>query len=314
MGHTINKKTDHSNKFKIMASFSIHFDGDITVDHKVSVRVLGKSYSCMQSAIDRAYLINFYGNVHKYARLTNHQYRETEFIAAYPREGGIWLDGLKNGANAIVDTINATISPLYERARQQGVDNAGELLGQIAERREYVQQVQQNVPDFNNWALDRRDNWADAFSNRSIAKEVDQLVSQVTVSHLQESVVQIQLDGSRVHPIYTFDRVIAKRFHKIVSSREIGPAVRLTVKVTLLDRGRDSRWPSAKAVNLENDKEFILQLYGGRPGEIGSADDVHRIHDGESYQIYAAPVMEANGFDVNRGDYLFLGLVNEQGD
>lgn len=293
-----------------MASFKIHFDGDITVDHKVSVRVLGKTYNRMQSAIDRAYLVSVYGNVEKHARLTNKQYIETQFIAEYPREGGIWLEGIKNGAQPIIDLINSTISPLYEKAIQRGVENSDDLLHQIAERKQYVQQVQQNVPDFDNWAVDLREDWANAFSNRSIAKEIDQLVSQVDVRHLQDSRVDIQLHGSRPHPTYIFDRFIAHSFHKIVSSKDIGPAVRLTVNVTVLDRGRDTRWPSAKAVNMANDKEFILHLYRGLPGQTGGADDVHSIHDGGTYEIYAAPMMEANGFDVKRGDYFFLGLVD----
>ena len=39
-----------------MATFSVHFDGPITVEHKVSIRVLAKTYEHMQRAIDRAYV------------------------------------------------------------------------------------------------------------------------------------------------------------------------------------------------------------------------------------------------------------------
>lgn len=288
-----------------MAYFSIHFDGDITNNHKLPVRVLGKTYSCMQSAIDRSHLINTYGNVWKYAKLKSFQYPEAEFIAHYPREGGIWLDTVKAGAEAVIDKINSTIAPLYERAQQQGVDDAGSFLGQIAERKEHVDGMRLRVPIYQEWQMDKRDEWASAYSSRSVAKEIDQLVSQVSAKHLHNSTVQIQLMGSRPYPIYEFDSVKAKRFHRIVSLREVGPAVRLRIRVTVLDRGFNARNPSAKAVNLANNREFALYIV-----REGGADDVHQIHDNGQYEIYAAPVMEANGFDVNRGDYVFLGIVN----
>jgi len=288
-----------------MTSFSVHFDGDITHDHKLPVRVLGKTYTCMQSAIDRSHLINTYGNVWKYAKLKGFQYPETEFIANYPREGGIWLDALKHGANLVIDRINSTIAPLYERAQQQGADDADSFLNQIADRKRYVDGMQLRVPDYSEWQLDQRGEWARAYSDRSVAKEIDQLVSQVSAKHLHNSTVQIQLHGSSAYPIYEFDSRKSKRFHRIVASREVGPALRLRIRVTVLDRGFNSRRPSAKAVNINNDKEFALYIV-----REGGADDVHRIHDNGEYEIYAAPVMEANGFDVNRGDYVFLGIVN----
>lgn len=47
----------------IGAVFSVHFDGPITVDHKVSLRVMAKTYEHVQRAIDRAYLLEVRGQI-----------------------------------------------------------------------------------------------------------------------------------------------------------------------------------------------------------------------------------------------------------
>jgi hypothetical protein len=99
-----------------LAVFSVHFDGPITIDHRVPIRVLAKTYEHMQRAIDRAYLIELHGEVWKHARLKANQYRETDFIAEYPREGGIILDAVREGAGAVLDRIAGSIRPVFEAA------------------------------------------------------------------------------------------------------------------------------------------------------------------------------------------------------
>jgi len=288
-----------------MAYFDIKFDGDIVQEHKLSLRVMGKTYNSMQSSIDRSFLANLHGNVWKYAKLKNFQYPETEFIAEYPEKGSIKLSAFKDNADLLIDKIYSTILPIFERASNQGIEDTPSFLTQIAERIDYANAIGENLPNFNEWALDLRDQWAFSYSTRSIAKEVDQLVMQISRKDLHTSTLDIHLHGSSSYPVFGFTNQIAKRFHKIVSVREVGPVVRLSVIVTSLDRGHKIRKPGAKAINLENDKEFILHLHT----DANASDEVHKIHDKGRYNIYAAPIMEAGGFDVNRGDYIFLGIA-----
>src|SRR5660397_47081 len=105
-----------------MASFSIHFDGTISIDHKVSVRVLAKTYEHMQRAIDRAHLVNKYGAVYKNAHLKDEDYALTQFMAEYPRAGGIYLDAIRDGAEAIVDHLQEAIRRVYEPALDAGLN------------------------------------------------------------------------------------------------------------------------------------------------------------------------------------------------
>lgn len=131
-----------------MATFSVHFDGKITTNHKVPIRVLARTYEHMQRAIDRAYLINIHGEVWKHARLKHHQYQETDFIAEYPREGGIILDAIREHAGPIVDRIAQAIKPIFARATEGGLEEYLNFATQLGQRQEYVRRMGINSPAF----------------------------------------------------------------------------------------------------------------------------------------------------------------------
>ena len=74
---------------KIQCKVQIHFDGDITDNHQIPVRTLGKSLVHIQRAFDRAHLDRKFDNgVFKYARMTNEDYAQNELWVDIPEEGG----------------------------------------------------------------------------------------------------------------------------------------------------------------------------------------------------------------------------------
>lgn len=287
-----------------MASVIVHFDGTITVDHKVSIRVLANTYEHMQRAIDRAYLINTYGEVWKHARLTGEQYQETDFIAEYPREGGIILDAVRNGANRIIDRVYASIRPVFDSAVQQGLVQHQTIAAQHAERSRYVEARQRNIQTFEDLRQTSHPEWAAAYSNRSVVKEIDQLVGQIVPARLDGSSVDLSLRGSLTHPPLAFDSQRAKRFHQIASQRELAAPVRVMVKIRSLDRGNDNAKPGAKILNLSTDREVTLQLSSRQ-----DFDALHPHHNGEPVELYVSPIVESLGFDLNGGDLMFIAVA-----
>lgn len=287
-----------------MASFRIHFDGPITVEHKVSIRVLARTYEHMQRAIDRAYLIEVHGQVWKHARLTDEQYAETEFIAEYPVEGGIILDAVREGAGAIVDRIANSIRPIFETAIQHGLDEHQAIAQQHAERLQYVNAMRRNTPPFQHIAENPPANWAAAYSNRSVVKEIDQLVAQITPEPLQNSSVDITLRGNSAHLPFEFNANIAKRFHKLASRRDLGNALIVPAVIRSLDRGNRYAKPSAKVLNLVTNREVALHL-----SSIYDFDALHEHHNGEPVELFVCPIIEALGFDVHGGDLMFIAVV-----
>ena len=294
-----------------MATFSVHFDGPITVEHRVTIRVLARTYEHMQRAIDRAYLIEKHGDVWKHARLKASEYRETDFIAAYPREGGIILDAVRDGAGAVrdsagavLDRVAAAIRPVFESATQEAVAQHASMDAQLNQRRNFVNRMGENTQSYAAVVADPPANWANAYSNRSVIKEIDQLVGQVTPRQLEGSSVAIALHGDHTHLPFEFTALTARRFHMIASERELGAPFIVTARIRSLDRGNRYTKPSAKIANLDTNREVSLHLPNRE-----DCDLLHPHHNGEPIRLFVCPIVEALGFDVNGGDLMFLAVA-----
>ncbi|MDD2721076.1 MAG: hypothetical protein PHH47_07205 [Gallionella sp.] len=286
------------------AVLSIHFDGPIVTEHKVSLRVMAKTYEHMQRAIDRAYLDTKYGSVWKHARLKREDYEHTEFLADYPREGGIILDGIKAGAEAIIDRINGAIAAPFEKAAQQGVEEHASIVDQLPTRRQYAHANKDMLATYQDM-VDRPDTRVvRAYSDRSIVKEVDQIASMVKPDELDGSYVEFKLYGSRAHPVYTFDAAMAKRFHDVVSRRELGEPVLIRGRIRSLDQGNRYSPMKAKILNLDSHREITLHL--------GAEEDfirLHPYHTAEQVFLFASPVIEFGAYDPNGGDMYFVDVA-----
>lgn len=284
--------------------FSIHFDGPIVTDHKVSIRVMARTYEHMQRSIDRAYLDTKYGSVWKHARLKQDDYAQTEFVAEYPREGGIILDGIKEGAAAIIDRINSAVSAPFERALQGGIQEHESLLDQLPKRRQLAHAKKNQLATYQEM-LDQPDaKIVRAYSDRSIVKEIDQIASLIRSEDQGGSYVDLKLYGSLAHPVYTFDAAQAKRFHETVSRRELGEPVLIRGKIRLLDQGNRYSKMKAKILNLDSGREVILHL--------GSQEDfikLHPYHTAEQVLLFAAPLIEFGAYDPNGGDMYFVDVA-----
>jgi len=286
------------------AVFSIHFDGPIVTEHKVSLRVMAKTYEHMQRAIDRAYLDTKYGSVWKHARLKQEDYKHTEFLAEYPREGGIILDGIKAGAEAVIDRINSALAVPFERAVRQGIEEHASIVEQLPQRRQFAHARREQLATYQDMVDHPDARVVRAYSDRSIVKEIDQIASMVKPEDLDGSSVELRLNGSRAHPVYAFDAARAKRFHEIVSRRELGEPVMIRGKTRSLDQGNRYSPMKAKIQNLDSNREITLHL--------GSEEDflrLHPYHTAEQVLLFASPVIEFGAYDPNGGDMYFVDVV-----
>lgn len=297
--------TKTSVREEFLASFSIHFDGGITDQHRVSVRVLGNTYQHMQRAIDRAFLVEKYGAVEKHEKLTKLEYRETEFLALYPREGGIYLDAVRAGAERIIDRIYAATSVVFGSAVAQAFEQHQSMAQQLVASKDYSYRMGERVRPFSEVLDNPPAVWSAAYSNRSIVKEIDQLVAQITRPDLAESSVELTLHGTRAQLPLVFTPAIARSFHKIAADRELGPPMIVRARIRLLDAGNRITKPNAKVLNLDTQKEVNLYLSG-----TVDFDALHPYHniDGE-VRIHVCPILEAKGFDVRGGDLMFLRVA-----
>jgi hypothetical protein len=287
-----------------MANFEVHFDGPITREHMVTVRVLAKTYEHMQRSIDRAYLISKHGNVWKHARLKANEYDETEFLALYPREGGIILEAMREGAEAVIDRIAAAVRPVFEEAVNRSFDQYDSLEEQLVERRGSGFGVNEQAQTFKELEDEPDPDWAQSYSDRSIVKEIDQMVSQVAPERVEGSTISISLQGNHTPLPFQFDGARARQFHRVAARRELGPVIIVNAIIRTLDRGNKHTKPSAKIQNVDTSREVILRLQS-----LEDFNDLHPLHKAGAVALYVCPIIESNGFDLKGGDLMFVAVV-----
>ncbi|CAG0994539.1 hypothetical protein MTYP_02468 [Methylophilaceae bacterium] len=291
-----------------MANYNIlvHFDGPIAIDHRVSVRTLGKTLDHIQSAIDRAYLDVKHGNVWKHARLKAADYEATEFVALHPREGGYILEMIKNGAESIVDRLNSAVFAAFEESLQES-ENEYRSLNEQAQKRLDHYRNRPKAEHFESLITKPDKRMIRAYGDRSIVKEIDQILSLVRNPKMEGSKFELGLYGSKAHPLYTFDAARAHAFHDVIVERGLGDPLLIPIELRSLDGGNKFQAPKGKAFNLETHRDFVLH--------IGSTEDFDKLvpflqkKRKKQLLILGSPIVEYGAFDPYGGDVFFLDLL-----
>lgn len=288
---------------------TIHYDGPIAVDHRLSLRTLGVTLSHMQSAIDRAYIELRYGRVVKHARLKQADYAVVDFTVGQPRDGGFIVDLINNTTAGIADRIHSAVSKAYDAASRDAIVVA-ESINQQAERRASgFKTGAQKAISHSDFATKQESKAEVAkFGDRSITKEIDQVLAQLRVERYEGSTLELILAGRDSHAPLVFDKVKAERFHHVVSARTLGAPIRMEVQIRALDAGRGNSSPSGKATNIESKRDFTIHF---------SNDDdfnlIARQFRGGSRRpilpIIACPILEYNVFDPEAGDMFFIAAA-----
>lgn len=281
-------------------SLSLHFEGEIVVDHMVSARTLGKSLVHTQNAIDRAYLDLKYGNLWKYARIRGDDYPSADFVALYPEEGGFVQKLFSETGRQIVNRISSALMPAMERVLAEGEDVASSMLQQVENRKRQIAHGIIEPTHFQALVENPGEKVIRTYADRSINREIDQVLSIIRSNNSGESFLGIDTYGDK-HIKYEFNKFKSAKFHSIVSRREIGEPVIYLSRVRQLDRDR----LNGKVINLENNKTVI----------------VHFLHDNDFVKAHpylgnnnemvfiGAPVIEYGAFDPNAGDIYFIDLL-----
>lgn len=282
-------------------SLSLHFEGEIVVDHMVSARTLGKSLVHTQNAIDRAYLDLKYGNLWKYARMRGDDYPFADFVALYPEEGGFVQKLLSDTGKQIVNRISSALTPAMERVLAEGEDVASSMAQQVESRKNQLAHGIVEPTQFQALIENPGEKVIRTYADRSINREIDQVLSIIRSQNSGESLLEIETHGDKSLK-YQFNKYKSEKFHSIVSRREVGEPVIYVARVRQLDRDR----LNGKVVNLENNKTVI----------------VHFLHDNDFVKVHpylgnnnemvfiGAPVIEYGAFDPNAGDIYFIDLLD----
>lgn len=281
-----------------MSYLHLHFEGDITRNHTVSLRTLGRSLYHLQGAVNRAYLDTKYGEVWKNARLSPEDYAATELWSSPPEEGGYIIEFFEKSPTLkkTLSRIIGAVSPAVEKAKANALANAGSLADQSAVREAQIKQEIIEPQRFEKYEPMASQH---PYGDRAINKEIDQLISVVRHPNAGNSTIELIVAPDRPTP-FKFNRISSEHFHSLVSKRLLGDPLIFTVKVTELDSANKS----AKVTNDANGRQIKLQYKSSADFELikqylGSAASMHFI---------GSPIFEGGAYDSKGGDVFFIGL------
>lgn len=291
------------------AVIQLTLDGSLILpNNRVSLRVLGHSMTCIQSAADRAYLDVRYGQVWKHARISRANYLEADFVVGNPEAGSFRIAFASQVGRAIVARVMQALADPYREAREGGDRVANTIAHQIAMRRNQLDHNQVVPQTFENF-LDNPDELAvRTYGDKSINKEINQLLSPVRSQ--ANSVLKLSLKPEDRMPaqVYEFDQAAAKRFAKVIGERELGAPVIYRGKLRQLDRGHNQKSNfKGKFINAVTDRDVVLYIQ--------SEEDFSNLVpylDRDAFSIIACPVIEYSSFDPQGGDLQFIGILPDE--
>jgi len=264
----------------------------------------------LQSAIDRAVIDLRHDGVHKHARLKREDYLFADFELSRPRDGGFILDLVNAGPLKIVDRINAAIKSAYGVATRDALPVLARSLNQQAEHLQTLHEIDAIEPSslrelhtqYGSTSANRR------YADRSINKEINQVLTQLRVERYSGSTLDLTLAGTDAYPIYRFNSATAEKFNKVVSTRMLGDPVLISITIRAMDGGTRNGKKTGKAALVGSNRDFILHFR--------SAEDFNRVapymragDDRPAITIVASPVIEYGTFDTEAGDMFFIDLV-----
>jgi hypothetical protein len=289
------------------AIIQLTFDGALVRNqHQVTMRDLAKTMVALQSAADRACLDVLHGNVWKHQKLRREQYETVEFIVGTPQEGSYVIDFISDLAGNIVDRMRRAIQNPYDEALQDAAAEVYTIGHQIAGQKDLAEDADKlisfdQLKDAKNPLITR------GYGDKSINKEIAQMLN--SVAREPEGYLKLVLKADDHERAYTFefDNETAKKFKRIVGSRQLGHPVIYEGSVRQLDKGTTRMKNfTGKFINVANNKTVVLKIEDREDFDIL----VPFLTSDEPIKIVASPIIEFSSFDPTGGDIQFLKIYN----
>jgi len=281
-----------------MAEISIHYTGDLVRNHHVSLKILSITTSCLQGAVNRAYLDNKHGGVWKHARISGLDYEAVAFWVGPAQKGGFVLDAICNTSigKSIANRLSAALNPVYEKIKSESIEEAVSLNSQVPT---VAASLSTNGPlTYEDFIKTTSELSSHTYGDRSILKEIDHLLSVLRSKNSGESQLELTVEGDNPTS-YQFGRTNSHNFHKHVAKRALALPVLYYGVIDRLDRkNRSGRFINqfnerSCSIYFQNDQDFLIAHPYLAKGTVG---------------IIASPILEYGSFDMNSGDLFFIKL------
>lgn len=281
-----------------MATVSFHYSGDLIVDHKITILALSKTLTCLQNAINRAYLDNKYGGIWKHARISSNDYEAISFWVGSAKEGGYILDAIASTMTGkkILDRIASALQPVYTLLEKGIEEEVSSLEGQAESINKLLPTLQ--IHDYAQFVEIVKKTHIRRYGDRSILKEFDEMFSLLRSENAGKSILELTMEATDSNT-YRFNAAKSSLFHSLVSKKTLAEPVKLTGRIEKLDRIH----LNGRFVNSYNNKKCTIRFENDADFQA-----IHPFLVKDKVDIIASPILEFGTFDVSAGDLYFIAL------
>lgn len=288
-------------------AIALHLDGAFVKDESVTARTLGHSLTSLQRMVDKAVIFDRRGSVKKGDALPAAWYEEADLIVKPFRKGCVTvpLASLKN--QSVIGLLKGVVHDPYEEAisdapvlKKKLLDGFGSAYNKAAKRAGVIthQALIQDAA-----AREKR------YFAESIVKDLNQLISPLRSSAVTDAeIISIELKDKKGVKEYEFNRTTSKRFNKIVSSRQFGPIVHYSGRLTEFGETRYGDFPySGRFYSNDSKHEHKLLV----PKDL-DVNKLRMFNTNKKMQLnfIGSPISVWGAFDEQKGDIVFLKLAD----
>jgi len=285
----------------------ITFDGDFVVNNKISMRTLAQSCMGMQKALERAYLDVERGGLSKGEKIRDEERKTVEFYLESYREGSFIsiFKEITPKLKSAIDNLGSTMFNPYKRAIQGGDIEHQKIIEEAIERRLVLDSQPKIYEDALNDPIIYTPK---QYAKKSMLNSVNDSLIPIKTNEGENS-IKYTLTGDSSYEFY-FDSLIATRFTKAFSGKEVGPEIIYESYVVKLDSKNRKGIIRHKVNNQEATILFINNSDYNKAVEYLKAEEDGKPVVAMKFSGYA--IKEFDSLDLAAGDVVFKQLIEEK--
>lgn len=287
-------------------SIALHFDGAFVKGDTVTARTLGHSLSSIQRMVDKALMYEKRGELKKHDALPSVWYPEADLVVKPFEKGcvkiplvGIRQSGVISRLRGVLnDPFNEAISdqPIEKKPLVSGFDHA-------YNRAHYGRGIRSHEKII----ADSAERTLRYFSE-AVFRDFDNLVSPLRSKGISDSErISVELVEDGVSKDYEFDKYSSKRFHQIVSAKQLGPLVRYEGRLTAFGETKRNDFPyTGKFYSSASKQEHKLLIARDEAADVLRPYNAKK---GKELHFVGSPITAWGAFDDKKGDVVFLMIA-----
>jgi len=287
---------------------ALHFDGKLVKeDDTLTARTLGHSLQFLQRMIDKTVLYEKRGTIKKRDTLPAVWYGEADVIVKPFKKGCVIVPLLFTHKTSVISRLKGLLHDPYEKSLSEDNIEKSSLFQGFAtayNRASYkIDMLTHDQIIQDSASRDLR------YFAEGVLKDFDSLISPLRSSSMTDKEsISLELKDSQGTKEFEFDRHSSKRFHQIVSATQLGPTVLYSGRLVEFGETKSKDFPySGRFFSKASKQEHKILI-----SRESDADSLRRYNTAKKLELnfIGAPKMAWGTFDENRGDIVFLKLLD----